>query len=81
MHTTIIISLGLVLLTLMLFIGEKIGFSRQMLDLQLHRALAGADADQWRGRRGLPASPSRQKWWWAATCSVSPWRRWCCSWC
>ncbi|MCU1761965.1 hypothetical protein NTD84_19870 [Pseudomonas sp. 14P_8.1_Bac3] len=31
MHTTIIIFFGLVLLALMLFIGEKIGFSRQTL--------------------------------------------------
>ncbi|MHC8358962.1 hypothetical protein ACYZUA_01320 [Pseudomonas sp. LS2P72] len=31
MHTTIIITFGLVLLALMLFIGEKIGFSRQTL--------------------------------------------------
>ncbi|AWM89682.1 MULTISPECIES: hypothetical protein [unclassified Pseudomonas] len=31
MHTTIIITFGLILLALMLFIGEKIGFSRQTL--------------------------------------------------
>jgi fructose-1,6-bisphosphatase/sedoheptulose 1,7-bisphosphatase-like protein len=31
MHTTIIITFGLILLALMLFIGEKIGFSRQVL--------------------------------------------------
>ncbi|KAA0976689.1 hypothetical protein [Pseudomonas sp. ANT_H12B] len=31
MHTTIIIFFGLVLLALMLFIGEKIGFPRQVL--------------------------------------------------
>ncbi|MEB0048092.1 MULTISPECIES: hypothetical protein [unclassified Pseudomonas] len=31
MHTTIIIFFGLVLLALMLFIGERIGFSRQTL--------------------------------------------------
>jgi hypothetical protein len=31
MHTTIIITFGLALLALMLFIGEKIGFSRQTL--------------------------------------------------
>ena len=31
MHTTIIIFFGLVLLSLMLFIGEKIGFGRQTL--------------------------------------------------
>ncbi|RON02957.1 hypothetical protein [Pseudomonas brassicacearum] len=31
MHTTIIITFGLVLLALMLFIGEKLGFSRQTL--------------------------------------------------
>ena len=31
MHTTIIITFGLVLLALMLFIGENIGFSRQTL--------------------------------------------------
>ncbi|VVN22139.1 hypothetical protein PS645_04374 [Pseudomonas fluorescens] len=31
MHTTIIIFFGLILLALMLFIGEKIGFSRQTL--------------------------------------------------
>jgi hypothetical protein len=31
MHTTIIITFGLILLTLMLSIGEKIGFSRQTL--------------------------------------------------
>jgi fructose-1,6-bisphosphatase/sedoheptulose 1,7-bisphosphatase-like protein len=29
MHTAIIITFGLVLLALMLYIGEKIGFSRQ----------------------------------------------------
>ncbi|MHC8303667.1 hypothetical protein [Pseudomonas sp. PB3P13] len=31
MHTTIIITFGLILLALMLFIGEKIGFSRHTL--------------------------------------------------
>jgi hypothetical protein len=31
MHTTIIITFGLALLALMLFIGENIGFSRQTL--------------------------------------------------
>ena len=31
MHTTIIIAFGLILLTLMLYIGEKIGFPRQVL--------------------------------------------------
>ena len=31
MHTTIIITFGLILLALMLFIGEKIGFSRETL--------------------------------------------------
>ena len=31
MHTTIIITFGLILLALMLYIGEKIGFSRQIL--------------------------------------------------
>jgi fructose-1,6-bisphosphatase/sedoheptulose 1,7-bisphosphatase-like protein len=31
MHTTIIITFGLILLALMLYIGEKIGFSRQTL--------------------------------------------------
>lgn len=31
MHTTIIITFGLVLLALMLFIGDNIGFSRQTL--------------------------------------------------
>lgn len=31
MHTTIIITFGLALLALMLFIGEMIGFSRQTL--------------------------------------------------
>ena len=31
MHTTIIITFGLVLLAMMLFIGEKLGFSRQTL--------------------------------------------------
>ena len=31
MHTTIIITFGLILLALMLFIGEQIGFSRQTL--------------------------------------------------
>lgn len=31
MHTTIIITFGLILLALMLFIGERIGFSRQTL--------------------------------------------------
>ena len=31
MHTTIIITFGLILLALMLFIGEKIGFTRQTL--------------------------------------------------
>ncbi|RON18866.1 hypothetical protein [Pseudomonas frederiksbergensis] len=31
MHTAIIITFGLILLALMLFIGEKIGFSRQTL--------------------------------------------------
>jgi hypothetical protein len=31
MHTTIIITFGVILLALMLFIGEKIGFSRQTL--------------------------------------------------
>ena len=31
MHTAIIITFGLALLALMLFIGEKIGFSRQTL--------------------------------------------------
>ena len=31
MHTTIIITFGLILLAMMLFIGEKIGFSRQTL--------------------------------------------------
>ncbi|MFJ2367006.1 hypothetical protein ACIPIN_25490 [Pseudomonas sp. NPDC087697] len=31
MHTTIIITFGLVLLALMLFIGQKLGFSRQTL--------------------------------------------------
>ncbi|MFY0729494.1 hypothetical protein [Pseudomonas sp. NFX15] len=31
MHTTIIIAFGLALLALMLFIGERIGFSRQTL--------------------------------------------------
>ncbi|WP_223415271.1 MULTISPECIES: hypothetical protein [unclassified Pseudomonas] len=31
MHTTIIITFGLVLLALMLFIGENIGFGRQTL--------------------------------------------------
>ncbi|MEJ5058421.1 MULTISPECIES: hypothetical protein [unclassified Pseudomonas] len=31
MHTTIIITFGLILLALMLFIGENIGFSRQTL--------------------------------------------------
>ncbi|KAF2392165.1 MULTISPECIES: hypothetical protein [Pseudomonas] len=31
MHTTIIIFFGLVLLALMLYIGERIGFSRQTL--------------------------------------------------
>ncbi|MFJ2485178.1 hypothetical protein [Pseudomonas sp. NPDC087639] len=31
MHTTIIIFFGLVLLTLMLYIGERIGFSRQTM--------------------------------------------------
>ncbi|MBV6826709.1 hypothetical protein [Pseudomonas sp. PD9R] len=31
MHTTIIITFGLILLALMLFIGEKIGFSRLTL--------------------------------------------------
>jgi len=29
MHTTIIITFGLILLALMLYIGEKIGFTRQ----------------------------------------------------
>ncbi|BCX65617.1 MULTISPECIES: hypothetical protein [Pseudomonas] len=31
MHTTIIITFGLILLALMLYIGEKIGFTRQTL--------------------------------------------------
>ncbi|MFJ2686021.1 hypothetical protein ACIOYV_20060 [Pseudomonas sp. NPDC087342] len=31
MHTTIIIFFGLVLLALMLYIGERVGFSRQTL--------------------------------------------------
>jgi len=31
MHTTIIITFGLILLALMHYIGEKIGFSRQLL--------------------------------------------------
>ncbi|MNG24856.1 hypothetical protein D3C84_1096280 [compost metagenome] len=31
MHTTIIITFGLILLALMLYIGEKIGFPRQVL--------------------------------------------------
>ncbi|WP_426202018.1 hypothetical protein [Pseudomonas sp. TWP3-1] len=31
MHTTIIIFFGLILLTLMLYIGERIGFSRQTM--------------------------------------------------
>jgi hypothetical protein len=31
MHTSIIITFGLILLALMLFIGESIGFSRQTL--------------------------------------------------
>lgn len=31
MHTTIIITFGLILLALMMFIGEKIGFSRETL--------------------------------------------------
>lgn len=31
MHTTIIITFGLILLAMMLFIGERIGFSRQTL--------------------------------------------------
>ncbi|WP_085639448.1 MULTISPECIES: hypothetical protein [unclassified Pseudomonas] len=31
MHTTIIITFGLLLLALMLYIGERIGFSRQTL--------------------------------------------------
>jgi hypothetical protein len=31
MHTTIIITFGLILLALMLYIGENIGFSRQIL--------------------------------------------------
>ena len=31
MHTTIIITFGLILLALMLFIGENIGFSREVL--------------------------------------------------
>ncbi|MNU60032.1 hypothetical protein D3C71_492110 [compost metagenome] len=31
MHTTIIITFGLILLALMLYIGEKIGFGRQIL--------------------------------------------------
>ncbi|MNF79119.1 MULTISPECIES: hypothetical protein [unclassified Pseudomonas] len=31
MHTTIIITFGLVLLALMLFIGQKLGFSRDTL--------------------------------------------------
>ncbi|KAF0862303.1 hypothetical protein [Pseudomonas sp. LD120] len=31
MHTTLIISFGLALLALMLFIGERLGFSRQTL--------------------------------------------------
>jgi len=31
MHTTIIIAFGLALLALMLFIGERIGFSRQTM--------------------------------------------------
>ena len=44
MHTTIIIAFGLILLTLMLYIGEKIGFPRQVLAysfivLWLHRFL------------------------------------------
>ena len=35
MHTTIIITFGLILLALMLYIGEKIGFSRQILAYSL----------------------------------------------
>lgn len=31
MHTTIIITFGLILLALMLYIGEKIGFTRSIL--------------------------------------------------
>ncbi|MFB0701762.1 hypothetical protein [Pseudomonas protegens] len=31
MHTTIIITFGLILLALVLFIGERLGFSRQTL--------------------------------------------------
>jgi hypothetical protein len=31
MHTTIIITFGLILLALMLYIGQKLGFSRQTL--------------------------------------------------
>ena len=35
MHTTIIITFGLILLALVLFIGERLGFSRQTLGLSL----------------------------------------------
>ena len=82
MHTTIIITFGLILLALMLFIGEKIGFSRQTLTysfivLWLALTLINGAVGMVHRR---PVRRARN-WWSAARCSACRWRRWCCSWC
>src|SRR5471030_89537 len=58
MHTTIIIFFGLVLLALMLYIGERVGFNRQTLTYSFV-VLAGIDDNQRRGGRGH-CQPTRQ---------------------
>ncbi len=56
MHITIITFSGLVLLALMLYIGDPIGFSRQTMAYRF-AALWLAIPDQWRSRRSSCGRP------------------------
>ena len=81
MHTTIIIFFGLVLLALMLFIGEKIGFSRQTLTysfIVLWLALTMINGAIGVVTAGQSVTTEMVV---GSLCLAYRWRHWCCSWC